>query len=47
MGVNLYYNLEFLDILEPEENGGVGWHASVNTKDHPISKFEFDFIVGK
>ena len=47
MGVHLHYNLEFLDILEPEENDGLGWHAAVNPKDHPVNKFEFNFVVGK
>ena len=37
--------MEFLEILEPNEE--IGWHASVFPEDHPISQFEFDFIVGK
>ena len=43
--MKLYYDIEFLDILEPEK--GMGWHANVKPADHPVSKFEFDFIVGK
>ena len=45
LGVRLYYDVEFLDVLEPEN--GIGWHAKVKPGDHPVSKFEFDFIVGK
>ena len=37
--------MEFLDVLEPDN--GFGWRASVKPGDHPVSKFEFDFIVGK
>ena len=45
LGVKLYYNVEFLDILEP--SGRAGWRASVKPGDHSVSKYEFDFIVGK
>ena len=45
LGVKIHYGVEFLEILEPNEE--IGWHASVFPEDHPISLFEFDFIVGK
>ena len=45
LGVKLYYNVEFLDVLEPDSR--TGWHASVKPADHSVSKYEFDFIVGK
>ena len=25
---------------------GVGWRAQLNPKDHPLSEFEFDVIIG-
>ena len=45
LGVKIYSGIEFLEILEPNEQ--IGWHASVDPEDHPVSEFEFDFIVGK
>ena len=45
LGVKIYPRVEFLEILEP--NDQIGWHASVEPEDHPVSQFEFDFIVGK
>ena len=44
LGVKIYTGIEFLEILEP--NDQIGWHASVDPEDHPVSQFEFDFIVG-
>ena len=45
LGVKVYSKVEFLEILEPDDQ--IGWHASVEPEDHPVSQFEFDFIVGK
>ena len=45
LGVQIYTNVEFVDVLEPEK--GIGWRASVKPESHQVSKCEFDFIVGK
>lgn len=45
LGVQVYTDVEFLDVLEPEK--GIGWRASVKPDSHPVSTCEFNFIVGK
>ena len=45
LGVKIYHGVEFLEILEPNEQ--IGWHAKVEPEDHAVSQFQFDFIVGK
>ncbi|XP_038621339.1 F-actin-monooxygenase MICAL2 isoform X4 [Tachyglossus aculeatus] len=49
LGVEIYVNVEFVQVLEPpkdEENEQTGWRAEYLPADHPLSEFEFDVIVG-
>uniref|UniRef100_A0A8D2LJE3 Microtubule associated monooxygenase, calponin and LIM domain containing 2 n=1 Tax=Varanus komodoensis TaxID=61221 RepID=A0A8D2LJE3_VARKO len=49
LGVEIHVNLEFVKVLEPpedQENQKIGWRAEFLPMDHPLSKFEFDVIIG-
>ncbi|XP_055505308.1 F-actin-monooxygenase MICAL2-like isoform X2 [Leucoraja erinacea] len=49
LGVEVHANLGFVQLLEPpedQETQGIGWRAELHPKDHPISQFTFDIIIG-
>ncbi|XP_051885620.1 F-actin-monooxygenase MICAL2 [Pristis pectinata] len=49
LGVEIHVNVEFVRLLEPpedQETQDVGWRAEVHPKDHPVSGFDFDVIIG-
>ncbi|XP_013768475.1 protein-methionine sulfoxide oxidase MICAL2 isoform X4 [Pundamilia nyererei] len=46
VAVEFHINVEFVNLLEPQENEGVGWRAAIQPADHPVANFEFDVVVG-
>ncbi|XP_039868016.1 F-actin-monooxygenase MICAL2 isoform X8 [Simochromis diagramma] len=46
VAVEFHINVEFVNLLEPQENEGVGWRAAIQPDDHPVANFEFDVVVG-
>ncbi|XP_072128984.1 F-actin-monooxygenase mical2b isoform X2 [Mobula birostris] len=49
LGVEIHVGVEFQQLLEPPEDQDtedVGWRAELLPRDHPISAFTFDVIVG-
>uniref|UniRef100_UPI00358FC390 F-actin-monooxygenase MICAL3-like isoform X2 n=1 Tax=Myxine glutinosa TaxID=7769 RepID=UPI00358FC390 len=49
VGVQIHFNVEFLQLLEPPEDQEIeqlGWRAEVNPRAHPVAEYEFDTIVG-
>ncbi|XP_078271383.1 F-actin-monooxygenase mical2b isoform X2 [Rhinoraja longicauda] len=49
LGVEVHANLGFMQLLEPPEDQqmqGIGWRAELHPKDHPVSQFTFDVIIG-
>ncbi|XP_033629455.1 F-actin-monooxygenase MICAL3-like isoform X3 [Asterias rubens] len=48
-GVEIHTGVTFEELQEPPEDQDqerVGWRAQLNPKDHPLSEFEFDVIIG-
>ncbi|XP_077324965.1 F-actin-monooxygenase MICAL3 isoform X13 [Lithobates pipiens] len=49
LGIEIHVNVEFQGLVEPpedQENKRTGWRATVHPKDHPVSEFDFDVIIG-
>ncbi|XP_062917651.1 F-actin-monooxygenase MICAL2-like isoform X2 [Mobula hypostoma] len=49
LGVEIHVGVEFQQLLEPPEDQDtedVGWRVELLPRDHPISAFTFDVIVG-
>ncbi|XP_040201288.1 F-actin-monooxygenase MICAL3 isoform X14 [Rana temporaria] len=49
LGIEIHVNVEFQGLIEPpedQENERTGWRATVHPKDHPVSEFDFDVIIG-
>ncbi|XP_053318439.1 F-actin-monooxygenase MICAL3 isoform X18 [Spea bombifrons] len=49
LGIEIHVNVEFQGLIEPpedQENKRVGWRAKVHPKDHPVSEYDFDVIIG-
>ncbi len=40
----MYPNVEFLQVLEPDDD--LGWHASLNPPEHFLNGYEFNVLVG-
>ena len=45
MGVEVYENCGFEDLVEPEDVE-TGWKAKTSPEDHPVAQFEFDALIG-
>lgn len=44
LGVEVFANVGFEELIEPEEDRG--WRAKVTPEDHPIGQYEFDVLIG-
>ncbi|XP_071506919.1 uncharacterized protein [Diadema antillarum] len=48
-GVEIHTGVTFEDLEQPpedQEHEKIGWRARLSPRDHPVSEFEFDVIVG-
>ncbi|XP_059114502.1 F-actin-monooxygenase MICAL3 isoform X2 [Peromyscus eremicus] len=49
LGIEIHVNVEFQGLVQPpedQENERIGWRALVHPKTHPVSKYEFEVIIG-
>ncbi|XP_030844270.1 F-actin-monooxygenase MICAL2 isoform X3 [Strongylocentrotus purpuratus] len=49
MGVEIHYGVGYEGLEVPpedQEHEKIGWRAKLDPKDHPVSEYEFDVIVG-
>ncbi|XP_035704208.1 F-actin-monooxygenase MICAL2 isoform X2 [Folsomia candida] len=46
LGVEIHFGVAFEKLLEPQCENDIGWKASVSPKDHPVSHFHFDVLIG-
>ena len=45
LGVEVFEGVSFEDLVEPEDIE-TGWKARVEPKEHPVSQYEFDVLIG-
>ncbi|KAI6196371.1 hypothetical protein M3Y94_01100900 [Aphelenchoides besseyi] len=45
LGVQFYDNVKYVDLIEPQRDKK-GWRATFEPRDHVLSDFEFDVIIG-
>lgn len=49
LGVEFHEGVSFECLLPPPDNqeeGKIGWRAKTTPKDHPVSEYEFDVLIG-
>lgn len=46
LGIEFHVNVRFDDLVEPTKEQDVGWKCKTCPKDHVVSEFEFDVVIG-
>ncbi|BFZ24995.1 hypothetical protein BsWGS_28034 [Bradybaena similaris] len=46
VGVEVHVNVTFDELVEPSEHTNSGWKCKVTPKNHVVSDYEFDVIIG-
>src|SRR5665811_481789 len=46
LGVEVHENVSVEGLIEPQDENDLGWKTSVLPKEHPVSQFYFDVVIG-
>lgn len=46
VGVQVHFNTSFEELVEPNVSSSSGWRAKLLPENHPLSKCDFDVVIG-